>query len=423
MRRLRAIAVCYGLLLAACVPYNLQTNTRDFRQALLAGQTASALEYLELQRKSHLDRALYELNKGMVLHMTGDFAFSNKMLEQAKQRMRTLEAASVSETATALTVNDATRSYAGRPYELLSLYAYKTLNYMLLGQPDEARVEVLQADVRLREWESAGEARAFEASAFMQYLSGVVFETLREWDDALIAYRKAYEVYVKTGNAVPLQLQKDLLRLCAFRGSKDELAKYIKEFKGVDWESMKSLKSKAELIVFAHYGTVSVMEEEVSYNYSPELKYQVQIALPFYPPRSDNTPSAVIQVDGTPHPAEILQDIDMLARKDLQSRMDGLALTAVARMVLKKKMSQEMRKNDPLAGAFADIAGLMTERADTRSWITLPGTVHILRLPLAAGEHGIVAAGLPARTLMLKVGDMAVVSVHELMGRNIYAVH
>lgn len=422
MYRLRAIAVCCGLLLAACVPYNLRAL--DFRQALLAGQPASALQQLELQRGGRLDRALYELNKGMLLHMTGDFAGSNEWLEQAKQRMRELEATSVSENLTAVTVNEATRSYAGQPYELLSVYAYKALNYLLLGQSDAARVEVLQADVRMREWESAGELRAFEASAFMRYLSGLVFEMQREWDDALIAYRKAYEVYTKTGGAVPVQLQKDLLRLSAFRGGKDELARYVREFSGTDWESMKSLKSKAELIVFAHYGAVPVMQEHVAYNYSPELQYQVAIALPFYPPRSDYTPSVAVEVDGAMHRAEILQDLDALARKDLESRMAGLTLRAMARMVLKKKMSHEMRKDNALAGFIADVAGLATERADTRSWVTLPESVHVLRLGLTPGEHSVAAVGLPSpRLLSLKVGDMAVVSVHELMGRNIYALH
>lgn len=422
MYRLRAIAVCCGVLLAACVPYNVRTL--DFRQALLSGQPASALQQLELQRGGRLDRALYELNKGMLLHMTGDFAGSNEWLEQAKQRMRELAATSISENLTAVTVNEATRSYAGQPYEQLSAYAYKALNYLLLGQPDAARVEVLQADVRLREWESAGEARAFEASAFIRYLSGLVFEMLREWDDALIAYRKAYEVYRKTGNPVPLQLQKDLLRLAAFRGREDELAQYVQEFPGTDWESMKSLKSKAELVVFAHMGAVSVMQEHLVFNYSPELQYQVQIAMPYYPPRSDYLPEINVQVDGVMRRTEILQDIDALARADLDSRLAGISLRAMTRMVLKKKMSHEMRKDNPFAGFVADVAGLVTERADTRSWITLPESVHVLRVGLPPGEHGVATAGLaPPRLLTLKVGDIAVVSIHELMGRNIYALH
>jgi hypothetical protein len=160
------------------------------------------------------------------------------------------------------------------------------------------------------------------------------------------------------------------------------------------------------------------------FNYSPELKHQIQIALPYYPPATDYRPIMNVQIDGTMHQAQTLQDIDALARKDLESRMAGLELRAIARMVLKKKISKEAAKEDGFAGFIANVAGIVTERADTRSWISLPQSVQLLRVPLAPGEHAVSANGLqPPRVLTLKVGDIAVVSIHELMGRNIYAVH
>jgi hypothetical protein len=422
VRRLRAIAVCCGVMLAACVPYSVQTL--NFRQAFLSGQPTSALQYLEEQRSNKLDRALYELNKGMLLHMTGDFSGSNEWLEKAKDRMRQLDAASITENLTALTVNEATRSYAGQPYEQLSLYAYKALNYLLLGKPDDARVEVLQADVRLREWESAGELRAFEASAFVRYVSGLVFEMSREWDDAVIAYGKAYNVYKKTNSNVPTQLQRDLLRLTEFRGRSDEHKKYLKEFRGTQWESMKARKDKAELVVFLHHGAVSVIQEHMVFNYSPELNHQVQIAVPYYAPRSDFVPQTGIMLSGAMQQAELLQDVDGLARKDLDARMGGITLRAVARMVLKKKISKEAGKEDGFAGFIANVAGILTERADTRSWITLPESIHLLRLSLPPGEHAVGFAGLQTeRVLPLEAGGVTVLSLHGLTGRNIYAVH
>jgi uncharacterized protein len=422
VRRLRAIAVCCGVMLAACVPYSVRTL--DFRQAFLAGQPVSALQYLEEHRSSRSpDRALYELNKGMLLHITGDFTGSNEWLEKAKVRMQQLAAISVSENLTSLTINEATRSYAGEPYEQLSLYAYKALNYLLLGKPDEARVEVLQADVRLREWESAEELRAFEASAFVRYVSGLVFEINHEWDDAVIAYGKAYNVYKQTKTGVPVQLQRDLLRLTDFRGRKDEHRKYLKEFRGTDWESMKSLKDKAELVVFVHHGAVSLMQEHMVFNYSPELQYQVQIAVPYYLPRSDFVPQTGVVLGGAMYQAELLQDVDALARKDLESRMAGITLRAVARMVLKKKMSKEAAKEDGFAGFVVNMAGIFTERADTRSWITLPQSIHLLRLSLPPGEQSVGFGGLQTdRVVPLTAGGVSVLSLHGLTGRNIYAV-
>ena len=40
-----------------------------------------------------------------------------------------------------------------------------------------------------------------------------------------------------------------------------------------------------------------------------------------------------------------------------------------------------------LLGLAVNLAGVFTERADTRSWFTLPGEIHLARLPLSPGEY------------------------------------
>jgi hypothetical protein len=40
-------------------------------------------------------------------------------------------------------------------------------------------------------------------------------------------------------------------------------------------------------------------------------------------------------------------------------------------------------------GVLANILGAVTEKADTRSWLTLPGQVHVLRLHLPPGRHDV----------------------------------
>ena len=40
-------------------------------------------------------------------------------------------------------------------------------------------------------------------------------------------------------------------------------------------------------------------------------------------------------------------------------------------------------------GLLANLLGAVTERADTRSWLTLPGQVHVLRLHLPPGRHDV----------------------------------
>lgn len=401
----------------ACSTYVLRQF--DMHRSLAAGDTALALQALEAQPPAGRDRTLYDLNKGMLLRLTGDYAASNEFLESAKQEMQRLAATSITENLTALAVNEATRSYAGQPYEQLLLYAYKALNYLALGQPAEARVEVLQADVKMREWTADKDAEGILASAFMRYLGGVVFEINGEWGNALIDYRKAYEIYRETGRAVPACLQKDLLRLTAHEGLTDENRQLQAAFNRDEWPSTAKLQRQAELIVFYQQGLVSEVQEQIMFSYSAELSQSVQIAVPFYAWPVSYFSQAYVQVDGTAVQTEPLENVDQLARDNLEARMPGIVLRAIGRVVVKKKLAHEARQKNELAGFLADVVNLATERADTRSWTTLPASIQVARLTLPPGEHTIHLTNTGTSdpndagyTVKLSPGDKKVLSVH-----------
>ncbi|HEX7028639.1 MAG TPA: hypothetical protein VF268_15460 [Gammaproteobacteria bacterium] len=414
------------LALTGCSTYSLRHY--DMHRSLASGDPGLALQMLEMRLPAGRDRTLYDLNKGMLLRLTGDYTASNELLESAKQEMQRLSATSISENLSALAINEATRSYAGQPYEQLLLHAYKALNYLSLDQADGARVEMLQADVKMREWTAGNDIEGILASAFVRYLAGVVFEINREWSEALIAYRKAYEIYQETDRPVPVCLQKDLLRLTAHLGLADEHKRLKASFNREAWRSVEDLQRQAELIVFYHQGLVSELREQVIFSYSPELSHSVQIAVPFYELPVTYFPPAHIQAGGVSAETELLENVDQLARDNLAVRLPGITLRAVTRMAVKKKVAHEARQENALAGFFADVVGLATERADTRSWSTLPSSVQVARLVLPPGEHRIHIGntGVPLNentdetrseateglTVKLSPGDKKVLSIH-----------
>lgn len=414
------------LALPGCSTYGLRHY--DMHRSLAAGDPALALQTLETHIPAGRDRTLYELNKGMLLRLTGDYAASNELLESAKLEMQRLAATSISENLTALAVNEATRSYAGQPYEQLMLHAYKALNYLALDQPDAARVEILQADVKMREWAAGSDIEGILASAFVRYLAGVVFEINGEWSEALITYRKAYEIYRGTNRSVPACLQNVLLRLTAYMGLTDEHERLQALFGQQTWRSVEDLRQQAELVVFYHQGLVSELREQVIFSYSPELSHSVHVAVPFYEWPVSYFPQAYIEAGGITAQTELLENIDQLARDNLAIRLPGITLRAVARMVVKKKLAHEARQENALAGFFADVVSLATERADTRSWSTLPSSIQVARLVLPPGEHRIRIANTGAllnesyneqhgepvgwHTISLSPGDKKVLSIH-----------
>ncbi len=424
--RLSVLLATLGGLLASggCATYS--TSFATVEQQLAVQRYDEALNTIEKSSKDKKDRVLYLLNKGMVQRMKRDFVASNQSFEAAKQEMERLYAESVSENALSFVVNDATVSYAGEDYEQVLVHLYMALNYLELGQRDEARVEALQMDTKLREIAEKIPANKFTEDALSRYLTGMIYEELGEWSDAMIAYRKAYEAYKKYqanfSLPIPPMLKLDLLRMAQREGLKDELAEYQKEF-GVTPERMKALMvdPDGELVFILNDGLAPIKREQVIATWAPPPSVAVEaaksprqvhsatptppvlvnIALPYYESRPQRIWSARIRVGGQQADTEMMENIDAIARQSLNARMPAITARAVARAVAKAAIQQSVDKagkkngknNDAGAQLVASLvvraASLATERADTRSWLTLPANVQMARLPLQPGRYDV----------------------------------
>jgi len=187
-------AACLAAL-SGCATFSdtIQSTERSLAQQ----QPKIALTEYEKRPASGPDKVLYLMNTGMLLRMAGDYADSTRALEQTKPLMEELGAVSVSEQALSVAVNDATKSFVGADFEQVAVRTYLALNYLEQGNLDAARVEALQVDVLLREKTQGAPDSPYAEDAFARYLTGIIYEDEREWSDAMIAYRKAYEAYKK----------------------------------------------------------------------------------------------------------------------------------------------------------------------------------------------------------------------------------
>ena len=413
----RAALLSVVLALGGCATYS--DSFSGIERNLSAQQYDKALQLVEKQADTKKDRALYFLNKGMVLRMKRDFAGSNQALEAGKVEMERLFAASVSENTLSYLLNDATVSYAGEDYEQVLVHLYMALNYLELGQYNEARVEALQVDIKLREIGEKDPEGRFTEDAFSRYITGLVYEDLEEWGDALIAYRKSYEAYKKYQKdykvAVPDMLKHDLLRLAQRLGQTGEAKKFSREF-GIVPSGMDGGKKddEGELVFILNNGLAPIKREKVigasAYrphgvleagsmheHGSPGLPVVVHIALPHFESRSSRVLKARVSVSGKQAYTQMMEDIDAIARASLESRLPAITARSVARAVAKvaiqKSVDRAGRKRDndlaiELLSSFAvRVAAAATERADTRSWLTLPANIQLARLAIPAGQY------------------------------------
>lgn len=370
-------------VIQACASYGQHAN--NMRDGLLHGQPEVSLAIAE-KKDPDQKEVISSLDKGMLRRINQNYSGSNQIFEVAKQEIEKLYGISVTENLAAVTINETLRGYEGDRYEQLLLHAYMAMNYIQSGELDGARVEMLQANVKMMEWGDAP-----EEDAFVRYLEGMIYEALGEQDNALISYRKAYTVYKEKGAsqypAVPESLKKDLLRLLSYEGLRSEFKSYQKEFGMQEYKPAIESSKFGELIVVFNNGLAPIREEASIYIFSPEVEQNLRVAFPVYRTERTRLFQPVILVNGKQYNLETVEDIDKLARHALEQDMPGIMARATARAVVKYNSQHTAEKNGSLAGLLMTVTNLVTERADTRSWSTLPQEIALARVLLPVGDH------------------------------------
>lgn len=386
--------------LAACATFSdtIQSTERGLAQQ----QPKVALAEYEKLKPNSADRVLYLMNKGMLLRMTGDYDESTRSLEEAKQLIERLRALSLREQALSFTVNDATKAFIGEDFERVMVNAYLALNYLEQGRLDDARVEALQVDVLLRDkGQKTTIVKPYEEDAFARYLTGIIYEDEGEWSDAMISYRQAYEAYEKQEKAfgveMPQSLKHDLIRLADRVGLTDEAKTYREQFNIKNTMSEADLLQLGEVILTVHAGLAPIKRERATTLPNPATGRILRIALPQYQSRAQPFGYASLSADSSPPVRTArVENIQAIAEKTLDAEMPLITARAVARMAAKDTVAavaSSSNSNDAggaaLLGLLVNVAGVVTERADTRSWFTLPGEIYLARLPLPPGEHAL----------------------------------
>ncbi|MCU0420116.1 MAG: hypothetical protein MUC38_10740 [Cyclobacteriaceae bacterium] len=416
------VALTLVLVMQACATY-YQSNLA-FNQQFESGQLEQALSTLKADPREARGRQafLYFVNKGLVLSMMGRYEESNDFFERAYlfgedyRKNITLEAAS-------FLTNPAITPYKGEDHEHLLLLYYKALNFIKLNKTEEALVECRRLNIRLQQLADRYRSETkFQRDAFIHTLMGLIYETDKDYNNAFIAYRNAYDIYQTDYRqlfdlSAPVQLKKDLLRTAHLSGLTEELDYFKTEFDMVDYVYRPS--EGGELVMLWHNGLSPVKAEwgvnfmidrrgdmvyfnsqgmNVSFPFSlrdydendrsslSSLEV-LRVAFPRYIERPEYYQQAEVTGHGQQWGFELLQDVNKIAFKSLQQRMDMEFSKALIRVAFKKVTEHQLKKENRALGSVLGIIHAATEKADTRNWQTLPHSIHYVRVPLQVGQN------------------------------------
>ncbi|HEY3643733.1 MAG TPA: hypothetical protein VGM16_00215 [Gammaproteobacteria bacterium] len=401
-RRSRPWLLATALLLTGCaVTYTdaMQQVDKD----LATDQPQAALKALD-KISGGKDQVLYLLNKAMVLRMTGDYATSAQVFEQAKPLMEYLEATSVTENAAAFTFTEGLRAYQPPLYERLLAHVYQGLNYLQMGQPDSARVEAAQIDDLLKRLYPNQDAAPNGGDAFPRYFSGLVYEDMGEYSDAMIAYRQAFKSYKAQGAGdenIPMDLQISLCRFSEFLGLTDELNDYKKRFGLTEWPPVDKQDAEGQLVFVFSDGMGPVKYADSSVLPDPINGRYYSVSLPVVRSRGRGQAYAAISAGEehvtTTRVASIYDDAEQQSKADRPKLIAAQVSRDVARTVAANAAD---RKAAGL-GAVLSLVASVADQADTRIWATLPDDIQLARLRLAPGTYDLKVQ-LRGRTRVLK---------------------
>jgi hypothetical protein len=354
---------------------------------------------LEVEKSSYPDRdyVQYQLNIGLLRAYSGDFSGAVEELQKAKQVIASLQAKSVSENVGAVVVNETLRSYSSTPSERMMLQQLLIISYLLAGDRDGARVEVLQGQVIEQSLPMNSGLSGMVASS--HYLAGLVYQMNGELDNAMISYRRALQMMKNSGIKPPKALTDGLLRASRHLGLNNEHSQLVEQF---GYELAPISKESAELVVFYWQGVVSHKSQRFITVYVPSLEHNVSLALPYYPPRPGTSRRLAYSVNNKQYKAQMMDNVETLVRDDLEADSAAIYAAALARMVTKHQAIKEAQNNDSsgFAAAILNIASVVSEVADVRSWNMLPSAVQVQRMDITAGKYQI---NQPSRGLGLRV--------------------
>lgn len=422
------------LLLYSCATYN--TRIQDYYGEVVNSNYTKADKLLDRNKilQARRNQLLFLMEKGKMAHLMKQYDSSNKFFNQADLFIEDVRT-TVGDVALSTLLNPMMSTYKGEDFEKFMIHYYKALNYLYLGNRQEAIVEARRISLTsyAQQDKTNNNSNRYSDDAFSLMMQGLIYETDGDLNNAFISYRNSVELFTRGNNQwygveVPEQLKKDLLRTAALNGFRDEVERFEKLFK-IKYVPGKPSEG-GELVVFWENGLAPVKREQnfffaltkdglgnfafvdqtgtfsIPFDFSTgvnrnDLRVEdlrsLRIAFPRYEEQPLFYRNASLSVSESQYQFEQIENINAIAFATLRQRFLKEMGLALSRLAVKKlaeiaarPKADDKNKNEKEALAMAiQIFSIASEKADTRNWQSLPHTISYTRIPLQKGSNEI----------------------------------
>jgi len=372
------------------------------------------------------DTYLLLLDKAMTQLALGRPEVSIELMREARDQLDEHESKNAKEFFASVLTDDTARSYAGADYELILVRVMLCLCDLLVhssqtegdayayalqvGEKQEKIIESpLGEDVGYRPREE------YKRVGIGAYLQGMILEATGARDGAARAYERcvSYEPGVRVA-------EEALHRATEGRYAEPGegvLHVFYLAGPGPFYTTGKSPPTDLALRI------AQLAAALVSDSYVPLM--QTDVPVPVLAVGVWGVPPIEVSAFGRSTATEPLLDVNTVAGQQLDKMMPLIIARAVVRRAVKAAVttagSEAVKHNNKkntgdaaeLGFALANLLWTAAERADTRSWSSLPAQIQVARLPLPAGVHAVrfgrgveaevrIAAGRDAYALVIQ---------------------
>lgn len=398
------ILIAFFCFLSAC---SLQQHYAQLDSAIKSRECDRAVELMAESKGTYGNdaRLIFLMDTAMVHFQCGRFDEANTYFHEAEALGEKLWTESISRQAISLVSSDLVIQYAGEDFERALINLFSALSYLQLGEYDEALVECRRLDTLLSGYNAEYEDKnVYKEDAFGRYISGLIHEAAGELDDAYIDYYKAYGIYSNDYSASyatgpPSFLAEDLYRLARKVDRLDEAKRLLPDSVTAICRPG-SIPADFGKVVLIHLNGKSPVKEEQRI-VVPTPSGPVGVAFPKYVILDPECRSSrLVLKSGTKNytqTSELGENINKIAVKSLDDRKVRVIAKTIARAAAKqlaiKKISEsavdkrEKNKRRIVAFLLNTANTLFLEKADTRTWRTLPGEIYISRMYVPEGDY------------------------------------
>jgi hypothetical protein len=372
----RLIGLALFTCMLGCASY--QNELSEFRSLLQARDFKKAAETIKSKAEADSkDQIVYLLEYAEALQLAGEYKESNAAFQKADDLTDIKDYHSISKVTASLLGSATMVQYKGEDYEKVMINAMMAINFLMLHDLDNANAMTRRLNDKLYKYKYEAK-RNYEQNPFAFYISALVWEANKDWDNAYINFKNTYEREPGFD-----YLKEDLVRAAYSARRMEDLASYKKK-----WPSIKpaNFKEQGEVVLVFQQGWAPVKKPNPNFPRVPKL----------YPVYS-TTESATLEVENGPkEKSQRLWSLTDVAIHNLDDQYAEMIAGRAAGIATKAVVSDQLRQKNELLGAVAWIGMNIADQADLRQWMSLPSTFQIAKLRLRPGKYKVRAVGLTA---------------------------